>query len=240
MLKNEFPALISRWDGLLLFCDVMKYYKDNNIKELDSSELDETSSPTLRDKYDIVWDKVIDVEIDSVEHTQEADLYNTLEEMINILEEADFDIKRVSKRDQDFLMGKLKGQTRLSNLGLRILDVLTDSDIDMISPDRKVYYNPIWKSSYDKDSPTMIMSGEFLKYFQINCFLEPPIFKAKLTISDTKEDEKITEEPTSSIEEKEISEEKTETSNILKAKSFSTPFVMIDGSPLKVGIDVSQ
>ena len=238
LLKTEFPALISRWDGLLLFCDVMKYFKNNNIKELDTEALDETITPTLRDKYDIIWDKILNLELDSVEHERQKDVYDTLENMLGILEEAEFDIKRISPYDQRLLMGRLKGQTRLSNFGLRILDVLTEDEIKMFSPDRQVYYNTLWESSHE-EAPTMLMNGKFLKYFQINCFLEPPIFKASLKLASTP-DIKPTESPESSVEEKEISEENTGTSNILKAKNLKTPFNTIDGKPLIINIDVSQ
>lgn len=85
----------------------------------------------------------------------------------------------------------------------------------------------------------MLMNGKFLKYFQINCFLEPPIFKASLKLASTP-DIKPTESPESSVEEKEISEENTGTSNILKAKNLKTPFNTIDGKPLIINIDVSQ
>lgn len=215
IVKEEFPALISRWDGILLFNEVLKFFNENKVKEMDLSDTVEGVTEQLRDKVDIIIDKIINVELDSAEKADQMEVFKTLDQMIEILKEADYDMQKISKTDQKFLLGKLPGQTRLSNLGLRLLDILSEDDINLFNPNKEIYYNPIWKSTHT-DNGTMIMNGKFIKYFQLNCFLEPPIFKTTIEVAVPQEPTVIEEEAT--IEEEIISE------SILTATTFKTPF----------------
>lgn len=215
IVKEEFPALISRWDGILLFNEVLKFFNENKVKEMDLSDTVEGVTEQLRDKVDIIIDKIINVELDSAEKADQMEVFKTLDQMIEMLKEADYDMQKISKTDQKFLLGKLPGQTRLSNLGLRLLDILSEDDINLFNPNKEIYYNPIWKSTHT-DNGTMIMNGKFIKYFQLNCFLEPPIFKTTIEVAVPQEPTVIEEEAT--IEEEIISE------SILTATTFKTPF----------------
>lgn len=132
--QEDFPVLINRYAGIKLFNDVIKELSGNK-------EIDENTG-TLRDKADIITDKVLKMELDSSEKGSGLDTFETFKNMLDILKKSNYDLKNVSEQDMKELLGKIKGQTRLSNIGLRLLDALTEADIEQLG-DKEVYYNPI-------------------------------------------------------------------------------------------------
>ena len=205
--KGEFPALISKWDGLVLFNEIMTSFK--NIKEVDPN------TGSLRDKTDIIIDKIMNIELDTSEKDTEYEVFDAFSKMLDILEKSDYNLKNVSKDNQKFLLGSIQGQTKLSNMGLRLLDVLSEEDIINFNKDRQVYYNPMWKPTHT-EKHEKVMDGKFIKYFELNCFLEPPIFKLNINLDIIKEDKKesISEQP---------SVPSIQTASLLNSKSFIVP-----------------
>ena len=182
--KNEFPALISKYDGYVLLCDLLKFYNDNNVKERDEE------SGILKNKSDILIDKLINIYLDSAEKDVEFETFNAVGKTVEILQNANFNMSAVSKDDKKFLMGSIQGETKLSNFGLRLLEILSEDDITSFNADRVMYYNPLHKSTHSENDEN-IMDGKFIKYFELNCFLEPPIFSLELkNNTDFKKEEK--------------------------------------------------
>lgn len=223
ILQEDFPVLINRFAGLKLFNDVIKHFQ--GTMEMDSKN-------NMRDKADIIIDKVLNVELSSVEKAEGFDVFKTFSDMLDILKKSNYDLKNISNEDLKFLLGKIPGQTRLGNFGLRLLDILSLEDIKSLG-DRTIYYNPIWKSAHNQ-AGEILMDGKFIKYFKLDAFLESPIFKINLTKSEVPFQSEPTEPTPAEVIESNVN---TNTLGDIKlATKFTTPFI-INNVKTEVPID---
>lgn len=135
---------------------------------------------------------------------KELDKLNEFADMIKIIQNRNYIVERLSDSDKKILLGKLPGGTILSNMGLRILDVLSADQFeefnDQLKDDYEIFYNPIWRSDHSENHTTQMDGDEFIKYLEFNVYLEPPIFTMKINgIREKKNDDDL--KPPKTIEE---------------------------------------
>lgn len=88
-------------------------------------------------------------------------------------------------------------------MGLRLLEVLTEDEISELGDNKIIYYNATFDPS-NTESGERFMDKDFIKYFEVSSYLEPPMFMLDLNTIK----KKIAEVETT--KELEIQEEKAQ------------------------------
>ena len=221
-IKGEFPALIAKWNGVLLLMDILDYYKDERFLHPQTNN--------MISKSDYILEELFLLELSKEEKENQFDVASAFVKMQEIIKKSDYSVNNLSENDKNFLLGKIKGETRLSNLGLRLFDTLSREDFEDFSDNKdnyQVYYNPIWTSTHSNDHMVAV-DPAFIKYLEINVLLEPPIFTLKI--------DSLEEDSTEVVEER-VEETPIE---ILQSNTFQTPFVDGAGNPISVDINLQN
>jgi hypothetical protein len=227
----EFPALIAKWNGVVLLSDILKFYENDK-------EFDPATNSTIP-KSEFILNEILMMTISTGSQIEQLE---TFEKMVDIIKKSGYDPSNINNDDRKILLGGIKGSTRISNLGLRVLDVLTEDEISEFSENYEakngqydVYYNPLWRSLH-KDSHEKEMDSKFIKYLELNAYLEPPIFKTELIKVIESVDKVIEpEENVPPVDDDLIIEDDI---SILKATEYYTPFTF-NGNRKTVPVDLS-
>ena len=160
--KDNFPVLIDKWTGLKLFIALTK------DKAKDSSYVKDLTSRI----------KTVDLKYTKLTKEEYGKLNDQWDRIFEILLNTNGDISNLSEDDKKIVLGTIKGQTKTGNLGLRLLECLSLPEITSLG-DYTVYYNTIFNPDRSEKGE-QIMDGKFIKYFELNSYIEPPIFMLNL------------------------------------------------------------
>lgn len=177
----EFLMLISNWDGIQLY-----------------NQLTQTEQKLVRE-----FAKNRAKEGKNNEETPTDDAFNLIEKLKTIKSDGKGGIE-YSKLTNEERNTLLKNGKVLKNVGLMILDLISENKIknDKLLKEVGYYNSKFW---FEKgESGKMFLPKDYVKYFEVPFFLEPPMFIIDLNNLDQKK-EVIIKEPIVSTNELELS-----------------------------------
>jgi hypothetical protein len=176
--KENFPILINKWSGAKLYADLFSK-TDINAEDLKNRV------------------KLAERAFTKVEKADYKEINEQLDTIFGVLEKWSSNFSEMTEDDKNIVLGLVKGQTRVGNIGLRLLEVLNENEIEALesleeykNEGYKVFYNASYVPS-NTEMEERKMDPSFIKYYELSSFLEPPVFMINLQELTSEQEEQI-------------------------------------------------